>query len=141
MSRQLPPTPPDPGRTLARAVRTLHRCVLGLLAACALVVALAAESSSAQDVPPRSYTLVAVGLALGVVATRRLSTSPVISARACARLSIVSLALAGALGLVAAALGAQHGATQSALVFTLAAALFVLRPPALARPASPTPGA
>jgi len=119
----------------------LHRCVLGLLVACALVVALAAESGDEQAIPPRNYTLIAVGLALGVVSTRRLSTSPVISARARARLSILSLTLAGALGLVAAMLGAQHGAKQSALVFTLAAALFVLRPPALARPTGSNPEA
>ena len=54
--------------------------------------------------------------------------------RAWIHLTIATLAFAGALGLLAAGLALRHGATQSALVFTLAAALFVLRPPAAARP-------
>jgi FtsH-binding integral membrane protein len=141
MSNPVQPSHPETGQTLARAARLLHRCVLGLLAACALTIALGSDSDSAGDVPPRSYTLAGVGLALGVVAARRLATSPVIGARVRARLSIVALVLAGAIGLVAASLGAQHGATQSALVFTLAAAVFVLRPPALEPAASPNSGA
>ena len=112
--------------------------VLLLLAACALTTVFTASSGSsggAGAVVPPDYTLVAVGLGLGVVVARRLSTSPVMQLRNRARLSIVSLVLAGLLGLLATGLGLQHGATQPALVFTLAGAVFILRPPTL--PPSP----
>jgi hypothetical protein len=125
---------PTPGSNdelagLVRTVRTLHRLVLGLLASCALVAALGADRDSAADVPPREYTLAAVGLAVGVVVARRLATSPVLGTRARARLSIASLAFAAALGLVAATMALRDGALQSALVFVLAAGIFVMRPP------------
>jgi hypothetical protein len=132
--------PPDPatdaarGEPLAASLRTLHRSVLGLLAVCAAVAVLAGPSEDTGALPPRSWTIGAVVLALGVITSRRLAASPVIGARARIHLTIATLAFAGALGLLAAGLAIRHGATQSALVFTLAAALFVLRPPAAARP-------
>ena len=43
----------------------------------------------------------------------------------------------GGLGVLAAVLAWTHGASQSALVFTLAAAVFVLRPPPVPRAAAP----
>ena len=81
--------------------------------------------------------LAAVGLALAVIATRRLSTSPAFGPRASVGLSLASLACAALLGLLAAALGGLHGATQPALAFTLAAAMLILRPPPLSRSTAP----
>jgi hypothetical protein len=126
---------PDAVRSeaLATRLRTLHRSVLALLAACAAIAAFAGRARDADSLPPRSWTIGAVALALGVIATRRLAGSPVIGVRAHVRLSIASLAFAAALGLLAAALALEHGAARSALAFTLAGALFVLRPPAAAR--------
>ena len=126
---------PDSQAALSRALQRLHRCVLVLLAACALAVVLAPASDYGDAMPPRNFTLAAVALALGVVVSRRLSTSPVAGVRARTGFAIAYLAFAAVLGLVAAALGLMHGATQPALVFTLAAALFVLRPPVLTNPA------
>ena len=127
----------DAGTELAAGLQTLHRSVLALLAACALSAWLSGDPELADAAPPRDWTLAAVGLAVGIIATRRLASSPVIGLRASVRLGIASLVLAGALGLLAAALSWQFGASQSALVFALAAAVFVLRPPTL--PASPAP--
>jgi len=114
--------------------------VLGLLAACALAAVLAPAGEDGDVMPPRVYTVTAIGLALGVVVNRRLSTSPVAGLRARTGFTIAYLVIAALLGLVAAALGLVHGATQPALVFTLAAALFVLRPPVLAAPGAGTAG-
>ena len=132
MSGPIPQLDDEHRAALNRSLQRLHRCVLGLLAACALAVVLAPGVAWGDALPPRSYTLVAIGLALGVVLSRRLSTSPVVRVRARTRLAVASLVFAALLGLVAAALGVQHGATQPALVFTLAAAVFVLRPPRVA---------
>jgi len=141
MKQSDPTIRPAAANELANALRTTHRCVLALLAACALFLAVTSGSTdepTGSDLPPRPFTLAAVGLALGVIATRRVATSPAIGLRTRVALSIASLALAALLGLVASALGVLHGATQPALMFTLAAALIVLRPPPLSRaPAAP----
>lgn len=143
----LPPTPNSAAQAhaaLDAALRRLHRIVLLLLAACALTTLFlapaAAKGADAAAVPP-NYTLAAVGLGLGVVVARRLATSPVMQLRTRARLSIFSLVFAGLLGLLATMLGLQHGATQPALVFTLAGAVFILRPPALPPPPGGSNGA
>ena len=144
-------TPPEPvphpvdSSELARALRTTHRCVLALLVACAIFLALTAGTLGADEpselvgsgLPPRPFTLAAVGLALAVIATRRLSSSPAIAARARVGLWLASLACAALLGLLAAALGGLHGATQPALAFTLAAAMLVLRQPLLSQATAP----
>lgn len=138
MSKPAPQLDDERRDALNRSLRQLHHCVLGLLAACALAAALAPGAGGGNALPPRSYTLAAIGLALGTVVSRRLSTSPVVGPRAQPRLAVASLVFAAVLGLVAAALGLQHGATQPALVFTLAAAVFVLRPPRVAQPTTPS---
>jgi hypothetical protein len=89
-------------------------------------------------VVPDDYTYAAIGLGLGVVITRRLSTSPVMQPRSRARLGLAAMTFAALLGLLATTLGLQQGATQPALVFTLAGALFILRPPVLPPPTTRT---
>ena len=139
-----PAEPSDAARAaLDNALQRTHRAVLLLLGACAVTIVFVAppdEAGNDSGVVPEGYTLAAIGLSLGVVVARRLATSPVMQLRTRARLTIASLTLAGLLGLLATTLAFATGITTAALVFTLAAALFILRPPTLPRPAAGTDG-
>lgn len=113
-----------------RALRGLHLGALGVLAGSAVAIVSLPTDGPADAIPPRPFTLTAIALAVGVVATRRLSTSPRMGPTGRAGLAAASLVQAAALGPLSLALAHGSGATQSALVFTLAAAVFALRPPA-----------
>jgi len=137
------PTPTlDPKRVAAErlqgALRLWHRGALAVLAGCALAIAFADASMNADAAPPRDFTWAALALGVGVVALRRLSTSPVMHPRNRVLLSIGALLCAALLGCVAVALAYQHGQQQTALMFTLAAAVFILRPPSLPVSTKPT---
>jgi len=128
----------------ADALRPWHRAALGVIAGCAIVIAVRAWTGDDTGVPPdamppRHFTLAAVGLAVATVGLRRLASSPVMALRPRVLLSLAALGSATALGLLAAALDAIAGQTQTALVFTLAAAIFILRPPIPRPPIPPAP--
>jgi len=139
-----PAEPSEAARAaLDAALQRTHRAILLLLAACAITIVFVAptdDTGGEAGIVPEGYTLAAIGLGLGVVVTRRLSTSPVMELRTRARLSIASLALSGLLGLLATRLAFATGVTAAALTFTLAAALFILRPPTLPQPATRADG-
>jgi hypothetical protein len=123
--------PPASERALNRALRGVHRSVLVTLAVCAGVIALSAE----PETPPisegegRSFTYVAIALAVASILTRRRSTAPIASPRAHVILSLTSLLCACGLGIVGVAFAVAGGPRTAALVYPLAGVLFSLRPP------------
>lgn len=130
------PNPPlhDEARSLAsrasalgRATATAHRSVLVLIAACALATLwFGGEATGPQ---PRTYTYAAVALGVATIAARSFSTSAAVGLRARLFWALGSLGCAGAIALVSAAIGIQHGDQQAGLVIALAAGIFVIRPP------------
>jgi hypothetical protein len=114
-----------------RALRSVHRGVLGALAVCAVVTALSAKpgTSSISEGEQRSYTTVAVALAAASILTRRRPSARVVNPRLHLISSLASLLCAGGLGVAGVALALAGGARSTALVYALAGAIFALRPP------------
>ena len=116
---------------LNRALRSVHRGVLGALAVCACAIALSAEpeTSPISEGTERSYTTIAIALAAASILTRRRPAAPISNPRTHVILSLASLACAGGLGIAGVAFALAGGARSTALVYALAGALFALRPP------------
>jgi hypothetical protein len=114
-----------------RALRTVHRGVLGALAVCAVAIALSAKpgTSSISEGEQRSYTTVAVALAAVSILTRRRPTARVANPRVYLISSLASLLCAGGLGITGVTFALAGGARSTALVYALAGAIFALRPP------------
>ena len=128
-----PPAHDDPSSlavraaALGRATATAHRSVLVLIAACALATLwFGGEATGPQ---PRPYTYAAVGLGVATIAARSFSTSAAVGLRARLFWALGSLGCAAGVALVGAAIGIQHGDQQAGLVISLAAGIFVIRPP------------
>jgi hypothetical protein len=116
---------------LNRALRSVHRGVLAALAVCAGVIALSAEPGTTpiSEGTERSFTYVAVALAVASILTRRRPTAAIANPRAHVILSLASLLCAGGLGIAGVAFALAGGARSAALVYALAGAVFSLRPP------------
>jgi len=114
-----------------RALRSVHRGVLVALAVCAGVIALSAEPETlpTSEGTERSFTYVAVALAVASILTRRRPTASIANPRAYVILSLASLLCAGGLGIVGVAFALAGGARGTAIVYALAGAIFSLRPP------------
>jgi len=118
--------PPHP-HPLEAALRRTHRSVLVLLACCAGVIAL--HGFAGEEPPPdRWLTTAGVGLGLATVVLRRLGASPVIAARTSFLLLLAALVLAGGLGLLGVWVALGHDGPETGLLFTLAGAIFSIRP-------------
>jgi hypothetical protein len=113
---------------LDRTLRTGHRTVLAMIAACALFSAM--QSSVDEEPPPDPVTTtVALALAVGTIVARRVSTSPVVSDRTRVTMIVSSWSCAFAIAVLGAFLATNEARTQTGLVFALAAGIFCLRPP------------
>ena len=119
----------DPHEQLDRSLRTAHRTVLVMIAACALLSAIQ-PSQPEEPAPDPTTTTVGVGLALATIILRRGSTSPVVAPRTRLTLILCAYACAFALSLLGVFLAITDGQTQTGLIFALAAGIFCLRPPA-----------
>jgi hypothetical protein len=128
MSGSIPDSAP-----LDRALRRAHRTTLLGLAACALVTILQPEATETAP-PPTLHTMIALGLALGTILSRQLGTSPRLAPKARVLFTLAGFGLAAVLGVFGAGLALATGTRQTGLLFTLAAALFCLRPPPPAVP-------
>ncbi len=125
---------PEPA-PIDRALRRAHRSILVALAMCAIVIFSQGESGDAP--PERAHALVAVGLALATIVSRRFATSPAMGIRSQVTLFLTSFACALAIGVVGVVITAAGGERQTGLIFVMAAAIFSLRPPPkLVRPDS-----
>ncbi len=115
------------------ALRRVQRSVLATLAVCAIVIFSQEQAADAR--PERIHALVAVGLALLCIVTRRVGSVATIGMRLRVALVVASLASALAIGIAGVVISAAGGGRQTALLFTLAAAIFCLgRPRLLGRP-------
>ena len=114
-----------------RALRSVHRGVLAALAVCAGVIALSAEPETLpiSEGAERSFTYVAVALAVASILARRRPTACIANPRAHVILSLTSLLCAGGLGIVGVAFALAGGTRGAAIVYALAGAIFSLRPP------------
>jgi drug/metabolite transporter (DMT)-like permease len=122
--------PQPSAEPLRLALRRTHRSVLGLLAVCAVVI-LAGGTSGEEPPPDRVMTVGAVVLALLGIMLRRASSSPRIQPRSALILAVAALLTCGGLGLLAVLLAWTEGASETALIYTLAGFIFALRPPQL----------
>ncbi len=125
-------TPPTPGSDGPTAVDALHRQIhRTFLIAIAVSAAAAALSGFADHEPPPDQTTTAAAIAIGLscVVLRRLSTSPMIGARAELRLGVAGLACGAALALLGAFIAWSDGAGRTGLAYAGAAFILCARPP------------
>jgi hypothetical protein len=107
-----------------------HRTTLVALALCAVTIALwPTEASAAAG---SGFTIAALVCAVAAIFCRQLAAAARIGARVRRISSIAGFAFAGSTGLVAVALIASDGPRATALLYTLAGAIFAIRPPAAA---------
>jgi peptidoglycan/LPS O-acetylase OafA/YrhL len=128
---------PPTASALDASLRRAHRSVLAALALCAVVIAVQ-QGAENEPPPDREVTLAVLALAVGIVITRRLGTSPVIQARTRVFLTLASYLGAVGIGVAGVLIATGPGARQTGLVFTAAALIICLRPPP--RIATPPPG-
>ncbi len=108
--------------------RQIHRTFLGAIA----VSAVAAAVSGFADTEPalsQSTTFAAIALGLGCVILRRLSTSPMIGARAELRLDVAGLACGAGLALLGAFIAWDQEAARTGLAYCGGAFILSARPP------------
>lgn len=127
------PRPQDLDRSLGR----VRLAVLATLAATALASALAAPGGSGAS--RGGATTAALGLGLASVVARR-QAEMLRAPRVRLYLALAALLLAGALGVLGAALAVTHQARDVGLVYSLAGAILCLRRPPTVMPRSPAPG-
>ena len=113
---------------LDRSLRTCHRTVLGMIAACAIVSAIQ-PSEGEEPAPDPTITTVAFGLAVFTIVSRQASTSPTIARRTRLALVLCAYACAFAIALLGAFLATTAGRSLTGLAFAMAAGIFSLRPP------------
>ena len=114
-----------------RGVGIAHRTTLVALALCAITIALWPTEASAAAAGS-GFTIAALVCAVAAIFCRQLAAAARIGARLRRISSIAGFAFAGSTGLVAVALIASDGPRATALLYTLAGAIFAIRPPAAA---------
>jgi hypothetical protein len=119
---------PDPG-PLDTSLRRLRFSALLALAACTLGIGLHALRAQSSDADlDRGFVWLAFSLAAASILTRR--TGAASGPRAFVALQITSNLAAVALGLLGAWLALRYDQIQAGLLYNVAAALLLLRPPA-----------
>ena len=119
---------PNPG-PLDTSLRRLRLTALLALAACTAGIGLHALRNPASDADlDRGFVWVAFSLAAVSILTRRTGTAS--GPRAFVALQIASNLAAVALGLLGAWLALRYDQIQAGLLYNVAAALLLLRPPA-----------
>lgn len=108
--------------------RKIHKSFLGAIAASA-VACLAAGFADVEPTLARQTTFAAVGLGLGCVILRRLSTSPMLGPRAELRMGIAGLACGALLALLGAFVAWDQEAARTGLAYTGGAFILCARPP------------
>jgi hypothetical protein len=108
--------------------RKIHRSFLGAILVSTVAV-VASGFAETEPAPLRTTTFVAVGLGLGCVILRRLTTSPMISPRTELRLGVAGLACGAGLALLGAFIAWDHDAARTGLAYCGAAFILCARPP------------
>jgi hypothetical protein len=117
---------PDPS-PLEAGLRRTHRSVLFLLASCAVAIVLHGFAGD-EPAPNRWLTTAGVGLGLGTVVTRRLGGSPVMALRSRFFFLLAALVFSAVLGLLGAWIAWATDGPETGLLFTVAGAIFAIRP-------------
>jgi peptidoglycan/LPS O-acetylase OafA/YrhL len=120
----------DAAAQLNRALTRVHRGVLATLALCALLVFTATTDGGPEvtDTARGGFFQAAIALAVASILARTASVSPR-PPRIRIRLALVSLVLAGAIGVVSVVCAVVEGQRDGPLLYTLGAAILALRPP------------
>ena len=118
-------TEPAPQRSL---MQRLHLGTLGLLAACAALIALQ-PAAEPEPPPDRTLTWAVAILAFAVIAGRLMGRSPVAAETTRRGAALVSLASALAIGGIAFYGASSAGAVTTGLGFTAGAIVLSLRAP------------
>jgi hypothetical protein len=121
---------------LNRSLQRSHRVVLGLIATCAIYSALQPQLA-AEPAPDRRPATLAVVLALGTIVAKQIANRATASPRTRVTWTLCSYSLASAISGLGAFLATTRGAVQTGIVFSLAAGIFCLRPPARVEPSKP----
>jgi hypothetical protein len=123
------------------ALRRLHRSAIASLALCAAGIGITAFMGPEPDPGRelgRAYSWSALALAAVAILARRTGTSAVRSVRRYVYGALVSMVAAAGLGMLGMLVALRESQSSTGLLYVLAGALLVLRPPApLARS---TPG-
>jgi len=123
---------PDPTPVNA-ALRRLHRSTIASLFLCAVgigIATLSRESAPAGEIEG-AYSWVALVLAATAILTRRTGIAPRTSLRSFIYASLASLVAAAGLGMLGLLVALKESQNTVGLLYTLAGALLVLRPPAM----------
>jgi hypothetical protein len=130
------PAPADPA-PVNDALRRLHRSAIVSLALCAAGIGIAALAGPEPDPNRevgRGYSWIAVALAAIAIVMRR-TGGRAFSVRRFVYGALVSLVAAAGLGVLGLLVALRESQATTGLLYVLAGALLVLRPPAtLARP-------
>lgn len=123
---------PDPA-PVNTALRRLHRSTIASLFLCAIGIGI---TSFTREGPPRDevggmYSWVALALAATAILTRRSGAAASGSLRGFIFASLVSMMAAAGLGLLGMLVAMVESQHSIGLLYTLAGALLVLRPPIL----------
>jgi len=120
-----------------RTLRTLRLGVFATLCVCALVIAGSASGVPPDHPPSIGYSGTAIGLAVGSILCRLWANGPRRSERLEKSLVVASLALAGAIGIVAVLLTLAEDQWRAGLFYILAGAMLSIRIPSVTRAAPP----
>ena len=125
----------DPS-ALNDSLRRLHRSAIVSLALCAVGIGIVviASDAPAPEADPGRYSLPALALAALAILTRRSAVGPRSSLRAFVYGSVVSMLGAVGLGLLGLFVTLRDQQATLGLLYALAGALLVLRPPPVLRP-------
>jgi hypothetical protein len=116
------------------ALRRLHRSAIASLALCAVgigIVILAGPRPEPEGEAGRWYSWIAFALAAVAIVTRRSVGGRARSLRAYVYGALASMVAAAGLGLLGMFVALRESETTIGLLYVLAGALLVLRPPAL----------
>jgi hypothetical protein len=127
------PTPaPDP-TVVNDALRRLHRSTIASLALCAAgigIATLAGPDPEPERELGRVYSWAAIALAAIVIVTRRTRAGRSVSVRRFVYGALAGLVAAAGLGILGMLVALRESQTTMGLLYVLAGALLVLRPPA-----------
>lgn len=131
---------PDP-KPLNDALRRLHRSALTSLAACAVGIGIAmlTRSGGPAGKPAATYSWIAIALAAAAILLRRPARRPHHALRRFLYGTALSMLAATGLGVLGIVVTLRESQTTTGLLYTLAGALLVLRPPPVLGPPSSGP--
>ena len=133
-------TSPTPDPTpLNDALRRAHRSALASVAICALAIGamMLASDARSEDAADRRYSFVALGLAAGSMLARRSIGPRARNLRGFVYAALASMLCAVGLGVLGLVLVLRTQEFGTGLLYALAGALLLLRPPPRLTPAPP----